>query len=862
MVPAQSIPKKQTAAVLPKLGASITIQKDYPVKQPEELAPGECLVKLHCTGVCHTDRHATSGDWPIEPKLPLVSGHEGVGEIVAIGNNTQRSPVKMGDRVGVKWIADSCLNCEHCRKGREQNCDEVKLSGFNIDGTYANYVVSYVTHVTPIPEGIDSNEAASILCAGLTVYRTLKHSQTNPGDWVVVPGAGGGLGHLAIQYAKYMGRHVIAIDTGAEKEQLCRQLGADVWIDFKQSKDLVADIKKATGGHGAHSTIVTTTTSSAFKQAIEYVRKGGTVMAVGMPGKLTLDASIFYTVVKNISIIGSYVGNRQDAIEAMQIAAEGKVRVKYEMRKLDQLEESFKAMIENRLPGRVVIDMRFVSFLCVAIVAVVAPVAVLNPTPRPLAVTAAVVVVHSSAVAAVVGAMNSDSTNAIAGPSTSRSSPPAHASSTSQLFLPPPAPPKTHTTHLSSTQDLLTRFHLLSAYDKYVRPSAAPADTGLDQVRPSPVTPGATGLLDKGKGKEVEGMPVTPGAGDGDGDDDDGGKGEKKKRNNYKHLIKGIPGKHSMKKDDFLSTMMQIPPKQRIRITPFDLKTQREAFTVSLEGLKGWNPNALVLESAQAREDRKKRKEAKRLQKLQAQAALAAPVAQPPPIQAPVPTSATPAAFSRPPQNSASSAVPSVPRPGSTVPKPGSAAAKPAVARPGSTAPRPASAVPRPGSTKPSVPPIQMPTARVATPLRSGTTGPGTPLRSTTTVTPTSTNPYQPPIDSEKRGTKRERDDMLPAVNGVGVTNGNGNVVVNAPKAVVNAKAGTAGIRPRPIKKQRMVSTYVWFTILLSVDRHPRTGQGHRYHAATNSTGCLVWRPNQLCFDRDTSSLEHQSAIP
>ncbi|KAG6909059.1 hypothetical protein DXG01_002212 [Tephrocybe rancida] len=416
--------------------------------------------------------------------------------------------------------------------------------------------------------------------------------------------------------------------------------------------------------------------------------------------------------------------------------------------------------------------------------------------------------------------MNPEPANAVAGPSTSRTSPSPPSSSTSQLFLPPPPTPNTQPTHLSSTQDLLGRFQLLPAYDKYVRPFAAPTETGLDQLGTAPVTPGANGLVDKGKAKEVEGGPVTPVAQDGgDGDDEDGGKGDKKQRNNYKHLIKGIPGKHSLKKDDYLTTMMLVPPKQRIQIAPFDSRTQRDAFTVSLEGLKGWNPTALVLESAQAREDRKKRKEAKRLQKLQAQAALAASIAQPQPIPA-TPVTATSPTFNRPPQNPISNGTPrpgstaplarptpvtAVPppiqRPGSAVSRPGSAMqTKPAIARPGSTVPRPGSA-----AAKSALPPVQTSAARV-----------GTPLRSATTVTPTSALPYQTTFD-DRRGTKRERDDLpVPSstANGLGGTHVNGNghgVAVNSPKAVINAKAGTAGIRPRPLKKQRMVSVFLYY---------------------------------------------------
>ncbi|KAG6900464.1 hypothetical protein C0993_010182 [Termitomyces sp. T159_Od127] len=275
-----TIPKTQTAAIVATSGAPIQVKHDHPVKTQAQLAPGECLVKLDCTGVCHTDLHAALGDWPVPPKSPLIGGHEGVGIIVAIGDHTTGSPVKVGDRVGIKWLADSCLNCEQCRKGFEQNCANAKLSGYTVDGTFSEYVVSFVRHVTPIPENLDSRAAASILCAvrpqfssprrlliisqGVTVYRALKYSQTTAGDWVVLPGAGGGLGHLAVQYAKNMGLKVIAIDSGAEKKKLCEDLGADFWIDFKESKNIVEDVKKATGGAGAHSAVVTTASVRIF----------------------------------------------------------------------------------------------------------------------------------------------------------------------------------------------------------------------------------------------------------------------------------------------------------------------------------------------------------------------------------------------------------------------------------------------------------------------------------------------------------------------------------------------------------------------------------------------------------------------
>ncbi|KAF5361384.1 hypothetical protein D9758_006197 [Tetrapyrgos nigripes] len=352
-----TIPATQKAAVISKAGGTVEIKTDHPVRAQKDLLPGECLVKLDCSGACHTDLHAAAGDWPIPAKLPLIGGHEGVGTVVAIGDNTTNSPVKLGDRVGIKWLADSCLNCEQCRKGREQNCDQAKLSGFTVDGTFQEYVVSYVNHVTLIPEGIPSDEAASVLCAGVTVYRAIKHSQTEAGDWIVLPGAGGGLGHLAVQYARVRGLRVIAVDTGADKKELCLKLGADKWIDFKETKDLVGEIKAITGGAGAHSAVVTSASATGYTQAVDYLRPGGTLMAVGLPGDAKLEASIFWTVLKNVSVIGSYVGNRQDAREAIDIAARGQVKVHFATRPLSELKDVYEGMKEGKIAGRIVLDM-------------------------------------------------------------------------------------------------------------------------------------------------------------------------------------------------------------------------------------------------------------------------------------------------------------------------------------------------------------------------------------------------------------------------------------------------------------------------------------------------------------------------
>ncbi|KAG7094309.1 hypothetical protein E1B28_007911 [Marasmius oreades] len=355
-MPEYNIPKTQRAAIVEKEGSGVTVKNNHPVKSQDQLAPGECLVKLECSGACHTDLHAATGDWPLKASLPLIGGHEGVGVVVAIGKDTVRSPVKLGDRVGIKWLADSCLNCEHCRKGREQNCPEAKLSGFTVDGTFQEYVVSYVNHVTPIPDGFPSDAAASILCAGVTVYRAIKYSETQIGDWMVIPGAGGGLGHLAVQYARVRGLRVIAIDAGEAKRDLCLQLGAEKFVDFKESKDIVGEIKKATGGEGAHAAVVTSAASGGYTQAIDYLRPGGVLMAVGLPGEATLNASIFFTVFKSIKILGSYVGNRQDSMEAIDIAARGNVTVHFETKPLSALKDVYDGMAAGNIAGRIVLD--------------------------------------------------------------------------------------------------------------------------------------------------------------------------------------------------------------------------------------------------------------------------------------------------------------------------------------------------------------------------------------------------------------------------------------------------------------------------------------------------------------------------
>ncbi|EJU01966.1 mannitol-1-phosphate dehydrogenase [Dacryopinax primogenitus] len=353
MTPEQ-IPQTQKAAVVRNKQVAI---ETVPVVQPADLKPNEALVKVLYSGVCHTDLHAQLGDWPLIHKEPLIGGHEGAGIIVAIGEHSD-TDLKLGDRVGIKWLADSCLKCSYCRQGYEPLCHHALCSGFSVDGSFQQYAVSFTRHLTKIPKELPMDKAAPILCAGVTVYKALKQSNARPGEWVVLPGAGGGLGHLAVQYAHYMGLRCIAVDTGAEKKALCERLGAERWIDFKETKDIVAAVKAATpDGDGPHAAIVTSSVGAAYEEALQYVRPHGTVVAVGLPPDAKVSADVFWTVFLEKQLKGSYVGNRQDAIEALEIAASGALETSFRTLPLKDLPSVYDQLHAGSLVGRVVLDL-------------------------------------------------------------------------------------------------------------------------------------------------------------------------------------------------------------------------------------------------------------------------------------------------------------------------------------------------------------------------------------------------------------------------------------------------------------------------------------------------------------------------
>jgi len=347
-----AIPETQWAQVIENKG-SLPVYKQIPVPKP---GPDEVLVNVKYTGVCHTDLHAMNGDWPLHVKDNLVGGHEGAGVVVAKGSLVEG--IEIGDHAGIKWLNGSCLACEFCETSDEPLCPDAQLSGYTVDGTFQQYAIGKAAHVSKLPKDVALDAIAPILCAGITVYKGLKESGARPGQTVAIVGAGGGLGSLAQQYAKAMGLRVLAIDGGEAKEKMCKELGAESYIDFTKSTDLIADVKAATpGGLGAHAVLLLAVSEKPFQQAVEYVRARGTIVAIGLPAHAFLKAPVFETVVKMVTIKGSYVGNRQDGVEAIEFYMRGLIKAPFKVVPLKELPEVFKLMEQNKIVGRYVLEI-------------------------------------------------------------------------------------------------------------------------------------------------------------------------------------------------------------------------------------------------------------------------------------------------------------------------------------------------------------------------------------------------------------------------------------------------------------------------------------------------------------------------
>lgn len=325
------------AAVVHRFDEPLSIE-DVPIPQA---GPEQVLVRIEASGLCHTDIHAARGEWPVKPAPPFIPGHEGVGVVTELGSGNSHG-LAVGDRVAIPWLGYACGDCRYCNSGRETLCLDQLNTGYSINGGFAEYAVGYARHVVKVPEGIDPIDAAPLTCAGVTTYKAVKSSGARSSDLVAVFGAGG-LGHLAIQYARITGASVVAVDVNEERLSTARDLGAEHVIHAGE-QDAAAALQALGGADVAISTAVS---PSAFESALGGLARGGRLVCVGLPAENGMTVPIFETVLGGLSIAGSIVGTHHDLEEVFALHRRGLTRVISEERALDDVNEAIDEVLDG-----------------------------------------------------------------------------------------------------------------------------------------------------------------------------------------------------------------------------------------------------------------------------------------------------------------------------------------------------------------------------------------------------------------------------------------------------------------------------------------------------------------------------------
>jgi propanol-preferring alcohol dehydrogenase len=332
---------KMKAVQVAKAGGLFeVVERDIP-----EPARGWIRIRVEACGICHSDVFVKSGGFP-GLALPRIPGHEIAGRVDAIGPDV--TAWRAGERVGVGWHGGHCFQCTACRKGLFINCINAKITGITYDGGYAEYVVVPSEAVARIPEKLDAKDAGPLLCAGITTYNALRHSGARPGDTVAVQGIGG-LGHLAIQYAARMGFHTVAISSGPDKEKLARELGAHDYVDTAKTK--AAEGLQKLGG--ADLVLATAPHAEAIASTVDGLKPRGKLLIVAAPFE-PVQVSAF-SLLSGKSVAGWPSGSAIDAEETMAFSALTGVRPRVEVFKLEQAEEAYARMMENKVRFRAVL---------------------------------------------------------------------------------------------------------------------------------------------------------------------------------------------------------------------------------------------------------------------------------------------------------------------------------------------------------------------------------------------------------------------------------------------------------------------------------------------------------------------------
>ncbi|MGV9369497.1 alcohol dehydrogenase AdhP [Micromonospora tulbaghiae] len=333
--------------------ASVVTAFDRPMEITErpvpEAGPGEILVRVEASGLCHTDIHAARGEWPVKPTPPFVPGHEGVGLVEQVGPGVTEHAV--GDRVALPWLGWACGTCSYCVTGWETLCESQRNTGYSIDGAHAEYAVASARYAVRVPDGVDPFEAAPLTCAGVTTYKAVKVAGVRPGERVAIFGIGG-LGHLAQQYAQIFGAETVAVDVTAEKLELATSLGAAHTVDAATTDP----VERITELGGVDVAIVLAASPRVIEQAHRSLRRGGRLVLVSLPADNAITLPVFETVLKGITVLGSIVGTRADLAEVFALHAAGRTRVVYETRKLDDINDAVDDVLAGRVAARLVLQ--------------------------------------------------------------------------------------------------------------------------------------------------------------------------------------------------------------------------------------------------------------------------------------------------------------------------------------------------------------------------------------------------------------------------------------------------------------------------------------------------------------------------
>ena len=318
---------------------------ERPIPQP---GPAQVRIKVEACGVCYGDTLVKEGHWP-GLQYPRVPGHEIAGRIDAIGADV--TLWKPGQRVGVGWHGGHCFQCDPCRRGDFLLCKFAKVTGISFDGGYAEYLVAPAEAVAAMPDELPVAEAAPLMCAGITVYNSLRHSGASSGDLVAVQGIGG-LGHLGIQYARRMGFRTVAIGRGKDKQPLAQKLGAHEYIDTTAGAPAEALQKLG----GASVILATAPYSKSISALIDGLAGNGKLMIVGASAE-SLTVTPLQLIAGRKSIQGWPSGTAKDSEETLRFSALTEVRPMIERYPLEKAAEAYEQMISGRARFRVVLTM-------------------------------------------------------------------------------------------------------------------------------------------------------------------------------------------------------------------------------------------------------------------------------------------------------------------------------------------------------------------------------------------------------------------------------------------------------------------------------------------------------------------------